>query len=81
MQENNRDIVVLSPKISNSIYKELEVDFLHKILNSAESIFNICIANEVFDISKNKAIRKPIYVQKALRDRLGKPFVFICCKN
>jgi carbamoylphosphate synthase small subunit len=81
MQQYNREMLVLSAEVLQHHNKEKQIELLHKVVSEADTIFGVCIAHEVIDIAKGKVHRKPIFVQQAIKDRLHKPFVFLCCKN
>ena len=36
---------------------------------------------EIFDLHKYKVVKGDLKVQNALREKRGKPFIFVSCKN
>lgn len=82
MKEANRDILVLSNQAHLSREElERQVAELTIVLYHAEQWESFCLANEVIDINRYKIIQKPYLIEKILRDKAGRPFVFICNKN
>jgi len=82
MNPQNRDLLVLTKKNTiNPAELEHEVQLLVDILYYAERMDAFCIANEVLDIKRYKVIQKPHRIQKILREKRQKPFVFISNKN
>jgi hypothetical protein len=82
MKSANRDLLVLSKKISNNKKDlEMEVEKLNQILFHAESFENFCTANEIIDLNVYKIITNPARIQKFIRQRKIKPFQFINNKN
>jgi hypothetical protein len=82
MSAQNRDLLVLTKKDRiNPTELEHEVQLLVDILHSAEGIDAFCIANEILDLKRYKIIQKPYLIQKIIREKREKPFVFISNKN
>jgi hypothetical protein len=82
MNDSNRDLLVLS---STAHLSEEELDrqvlLLNKLLYEIETWDTFCTVNEIININRHKIIRKPYLVQKALKEKEVKPFVFTCNKN
>jgi hypothetical protein len=82
MTPQNRDLLVLTKKdIINPDELEHEVQLLVDILYQAERIDAFCIANEVLDLKRYRVIQKPHLIQKIIREKKTKPFIFISNKN
>jgi len=82
MKTGNRDLLVM-PKnnILGSQDMEHEIELLNELLYHVESLQSFCVANEVIDINRYKIIQQPQLIQRVIRERSHKPFVFICNKN
>jgi predicted nucleotidyltransferase len=82
MKPQNRDLLVLSKKVSNNKKElELEVEKLNKILLHAESLANFCVVNEIIDLNIYKVITHPAKIHKIVKQPKMKPFQFINNKN
>jgi len=82
MSPQNRDLLVLTKnQTMNPKEIEHEVELLVDLLYEAEKIDAFCIANEIIDVNRYKIIYKPHQIQKLIRQRKMKPFVFISNKN
>jgi hypothetical protein len=82
MSPQNRDLLVLTKRATiNPQELEHEVELLVDLLYHAERMDAFCIANEVLDLRRYKIIQKPHLIQKILREKRVKPFVFISNKN
>lgn len=82
MHPQNRDLLVLTKKQTmNAQELEHEVELLVNLLFEAEKIDAFCIANEVIDLNSYKIISKPYLIQKVIRQRKAKSFVFFSNKN
>ena len=60
---------------------EHEVEILHEILYTVESLNNIVTVHEVIDVNKHKIYNTPHLLQSIFRQRELKPFMFLNCKN
>jgi hypothetical protein len=80
--ENNRDLLIVS-KLSNMSHAALqvEVDMLVHILYSVESLSQVCVATEIYDLNKYRTIRDPKKIAKFLETTKQKKFIFIGNKN
>ncbi len=78
----NRDLLLLSKNVSLDP-KELEheVEQLHELLFSVESLPNFCLANEIIDLNRYKIIQKASSIEKIIKGKSLKPFLFINNKN
>ena len=82
MKTPNRDLLVLVKDESfDKKSMENELEQLNRLLIHFETIENICVAHEVFDMNRYRIILKPQQVQKIIHHKEIKPFVFICNKN
>ncbi|WP_298297669.1 hypothetical protein [Hydrotalea sp.] len=82
MKNGSRDLLVLSKSefIAPDDFAN-EIAQLNLLLHLAENFRNFCIAHELIDVNRSKIIRSQHLMQQAIKDRLYKPFVFICNKN
>lgn len=82
MNDANRDLLVLS-KTAHLSRAELErqVALLNSLLYHTENWETFCTANEILDINRHRIIHKPFLIQKILREKKQKPFVFTNNKN
>jgi len=82
MKTCNRDLLVLvKDENINEQLMEQELEQLNNLLFRFETIESFCMAHEVFDINKHKTLYKKDSLQKLVRQKELKPFVFICNKN
>jgi hypothetical protein len=82
MSPQNRDLLVLTKKESmNPGELEHEVELLIALLYHVENMDVFCNANEVLDLNRYKVIQKRHLIQRMVRERRLKPFVFISNKN
>lgn len=78
MSPQNRDLLVLTKKHTmNQGDLEHEVELLIDLLYHVENMETFCTASEIIDLNKYKVIKKRHLIKQALRERKGKPFVFI----
>ena len=82
MNDANRDLLVLSntTHLSEDEFNR-QLDLLNKLLFEIETWDTFRTVNEIININRHKIIRKPYLVEKILRERTQKPFVFTCNKN
>lgn len=82
MNDANRDLLVLS-KTAHLSAEEIDylVSLLNTLLRHTENWETFCNANEILDINRHKIIQKPFLIQKILREKTQKPFVFTSNKN
>lgn len=80
--ENNRDLLIVS-KLSNLSHAALqeEVDMLVNILYSVESLSQVSVATEIYDLNRYRTIKQPKKIGKFLATFKQKAFVFIGNKN
>jgi len=81
MKSSKRDLLVLSRKASDEKEMEIEIEQLHNLLYTAESLENFSIANEIININKYKIIRNPVRIQRIISRNKMRPFEFINNKN
>lgn len=82
MKTPNRDLLVLVKDESyDKTSMEIELEQLNRLLIHFETIDNICMAHEVFDMNRYRILHKPPQVQKHIQSKDIKPFIFICNKN
>jgi hypothetical protein len=82
MKACNRDLLVLvKDEHMNEKSMEMELEQLNDLLFHFETIESFCAAHEVFDINKHKTLYKRDTMQKIIRQKELKPFIFICNKN
>jgi hypothetical protein len=82
MSPQNRDLLVLTKKESmNPGELEHQVELLVDLLYHVENMDVFCTANEIIDLNHCKIIQKHRQIQRVVRERKLKPFVFISNKN
>jgi hypothetical protein len=82
MKTCNRDLLVLvKDEHMNEQLMEHELEQLNDLLFQFETIESFCIAHEVFDVNKHKILYKRDSMQKIVRQKELRPFIFICNKN
>ena len=82
MKTCNRDLLVLvKDEHMNEQLMEQELEQLNDLLFQFETIESFCIAHEVFDVNKHKILYKKDTMQKIVRQKELRPFIFICNKN
>ena len=82
MNNTNRDLLVLfNQELMTPKAIEHEVEILHEILYTVESLNNIVTVHEVIDVNKHKIYNTPHLLQSIFRQRELKPFMFLNCKN
>jgi hypothetical protein len=82
MNNTNRDLLVLfNQELMTPQAIEHEVEMLHGILYSVESLDNIVTAHEVIDVNKRRIYNTPKQLHGIIKQRELKPFLFLNCKN
>jgi hypothetical protein len=82
MKTPNRDLLVLmKDECLDEDAMQHELEQLNTLLLYFETVDNICVSHEVFDMNRYKIVTKPQLVQKIIDQKETKPFVFICNKN
>lgn len=82
MKMPNRDLLVLMKDEGlDKDAMENELEQLNQLLLFFETMDNICMAHEIFDLNKYKIIHRPHVIQKVINQPEVKPFVFIFNKN
>ena len=82
MKSSNRDLLVLSKKVSlDPIELEHEVELLHELLFHVESLSNFSRATEIIDVNRYKIISKAHIIEQVIREKSLKPFQFLFNKN
>ena len=82
MKTCNRDLLVLvKDEHMNEQLMEQELEQLNDLLFHFETIESFCIAHEVFDVNRHKILYKKDTMQKIVRQKELRPFIFICNKN
>ena len=82
MKSSNRDLLVLSKKVSVDPRElEHEVELLHELLFRVESLSNFCHATEIIDVNRYKIIQKTHIIEQVIREKSLKPFQFLFNKN
>ena len=82
MNNSNRDLLVLSgyTHLSEEAF-DRQLVLLNKLLYEIETWNTFSTVNEIINVNRHKIIRKPYLVEKILREKGEKPFVFTCNKN
>lgn len=60
---------------------EHEVEMLHELLFAVEKIENLVIAHEVINLNKYKIQHQFNIIKNTIRQKVLKPFIFLCNKN
>jgi hypothetical protein len=82
MKTPNRDLLVLVKDGSfNKKAMEIELEQLNRLLIRFETMENICVAHEVFDMNRYRTIVQPHRVRKYISSKEVRPFVFVGNKN
>ena len=82
MKASNRDLLVLvKDEHMNDQLMEQELEQLNTLLFHFETMESFCVAHEIFDINRHKILHKQDSMQKIVREKELKAFVFICNKN
>lgn len=82
MKTPNRDLLVLVKDESfDKTSMENELEQLNRLLIRFETIENICMAHEVFDMNRYRIVQQSRQVEKHIHRKDIKPFIFICNKN
>ena len=82
MKTPNRDLLVLVKNDHlNEKAIEVELERLNQLLFNFETIDNLCIAHEVFDLNVYKIHNHSRVVKKVISKKHLKPFEFLSNKN
>jgi hypothetical protein len=82
MKATNRDLLVLvKNEYTSDQFMEQEVELLNDLLFHYETMNNFCRSHEVFDLNRNKILRKHQQIHQIARQTELKPFQFLCNKN
>ncbi len=82
MNEANRDLLLLNKAdILSQEEIEREVAQLNTLLYHTENWKSFCVANEILDVNRHKIIQNPVRIERILRKKNNKPFVFTSNKN
>lgn len=82
MKTPNRDLLVLVKYDHlNAKAIELELEKLNQLLFNFETIENLCIAHEIFDLNVYKILRSTKILKKVINKKHLKPFEFLFNKN
>jgi len=73
--------MVLNMRDSDPQGQEREVLWLHELLHHTEQLHYFTRATEIFDLNRYRVIRKEHLVERVLREREVRPFIFIGNKN
>ena len=78
MNKLNRDLLVLfNQELMTPQAIEHEVELLHELLYTVESVDNLIIAHEIIDLNKYKVFNNALLLRKTFRQRELKSFVFL----
>ena len=82
MKMPNRDLLVLvKDEFLGTESMETELERINKLLMSFETVDNLCVAHEIFDMNRYKMLRKVNAVRRVVEQKQLKPFVFVINKN
>lgn len=82
MKTPNRDLLVLVKNDHlNEKAIELELEKLNQLLFNFETIDNLCIAHEIFDLNVYRILKNTKILKKVINKKHLKPFEFLFNKN
>lgn len=81
MKKPNRDLLVLVKGVKRTGSIEDELMQLNTMLIDSETVENLSIAHEIFDLNRYKIFKTPGKVAGFLSKNSLKPFIFILNKN
>lgn len=82
MKAPNRDILVLvKDQMQNSDLINQELERIHQMLISFETLYTICKAHEVLDLNSFRKKDSLDSICREMREGYSRPFVFVCNKN
>ena len=82
MKTPNRDLLVLvKDDHMNEKAIEIELEKLNQLLFNYETIHNLCIAHEIFDLNAYKIQNNLKLLKKVISKKHLKPFEFLFNKN
>lgn len=82
MHYRGRDLMVLSNKVALTPQQlEKELEMLNALLYNVENLSTFCSVTEIINLNNYKILRKPLHIEKALRDMQVKPFIFVSNMN
>jgi hypothetical protein len=82
MKTPNRDLLVLmKDECLDEDAMQHELEQLNSLLLYFETVDNISVSHEVFDMNRYRIVTQPHLVQKIIDQKEIKPFVFVCNKN
>ena len=82
MNKSNRDLLVLfKEELMSPQAIEHEVEMLHELLYAVEKIENLVTAHEVINLNKYKIQHQFNIIKNTIRQKVLKPFIFLCNKN
>ena len=82
MKTPNRDLLVLvKDEYHNESKMQCELQKLNRLLFQFETLDNIALAHEVFDMNKGKIIENHAGVKLILGQKVLRAFQFACNKN
>ena len=82
MKTPNRDLLVLVKNDHmNEKAIEMELEKLNQLLFNFETIHNLCVAHEIFDLNSYKIHNQMKLLKKVISQKHLKPFEFLFNKN
>ena len=82
MKMPNRDLLVLvKDEFLRPGSMETELERINRLLMSFETVDNLCVAHEVFDLNCYKILRATHAIRSVVIHKELKPFVFLINKN
>lgn len=82
MKTPNRDLLVLvKDNHLNQDAIQFELDQLNQLLMVFETLDNLCLAHEVFDLKRYKIHTKLKPIKQVIAQKELKPFTFLINKN
>lgn len=82
MKTPNRDLLVLvkDDRLDKDAI-EFELEQLNQMLLIFETVDNLCVAHEVFDLNRYKVFKMVKHIRPVISQKELKPFVFLFNKN
>lgn len=82
MKTPNRDLLVLvkDDRLDKDAI-EFELEQLNQMLLLFETVDNLCVAHEVFDLNKYRILHKLQQIRAVIGQKELKPFVFLFNRN
>lgn len=82
MKQFNRDLLYCQrSEFLNERAVDQEVEWLHAMLRSVESLDNFCNAHEVIDLNRYRITNNAAFIKRLVRYEVSDRFLFLFNKN